>query len=164
MATKIGILSDTHGNVSDTKLAVELFRRQGVSVVLHCGDIGGAQIVRLFQGIEAHFVYGNMDGQSKILKKEIAAAGGVLHGATGSLEIEGVRIFFLHGHDNSLFHDALNAGDWNLICYGHTHQAELRMHGNTLVLNPGAFVRVSAPRVAVVTLPDLTVDSFDLCQ
>ncbi len=162
MTTKLGVISDTHGDVLDTLRAVDLFRQRGVSVVVHCGDIGGSQIVRLFRGLETHYVYGNTDGESEILRREIEAAGGTLHGMSGSLEIEGVRIFFLHGHENKTFNKALDGGDWNLICYGHTHQSDLRMHGETMLLNPGAFQRVRTPRVAVVTLPELTVESFDI--
>jgi hypothetical protein len=36
------------------------------------------------------------------------------------------------------------------------------MHGSTLVLNPGAFKRVFRPTIAIVTLPEMTVERFDV--
>lgn len=160
--TKLGVISDTHGSVLDTLRAVEIFRQQGVSVVIHCGDIGGTDIVRAFRGLETHFVYGNTDGESDLLREEAEATGGTLHGWSGSLEIEGKRIFFTHGHRGKTFREALDSGCWDLICYGHTHHSDLRMHGETLLLNPGAFQRVRTPQVAVVTLPEMTVQTFDV--
>ena len=51
---------------------------------------------------------------------------------------------------------------WDLLCFGHTHTASLQMHGSTMLLNPGAFKRVFRPTVAIVTLPDMTVERFDV--
>ena len=41
---KIGILSDTHGNISITKKCVAFFRKLKVESVFHCGDIGSFEV------------------------------------------------------------------------------------------------------------------------
>ncbi|MGE3778384.1 MAG: metallophosphoesterase family protein, partial [Pirellulaceae bacterium] len=46
----------------------------------------------------------------------------------------------------------------DLVCYGHTHQALERFEGATHVLNPGAVYRAKPHSVAVVRLPELTVE------
>src|SRR5262249_26664115 len=48
------------------------------------------------------------------------------------------------------------SGAWDLVCYGHTHVAELHRAGRTLVLNPGALFRASPHTLAVVDLVTLT--------
>jgi len=160
--TKLGIISDTHGLLNETVLAVKLFRKSGVQVVIHCGDIGSSAVVKAFQGLETHFVFGNVDGNSETLRLAIEETGNHCHGWFGSLEQSGKRIAFLHGHQSERFDQELKGGNWDLLCYGHTHIAALQMQGSTLLLNPGAFERVFRPTIATVTLPDLTVERFDL--
>jgi putative phosphoesterase len=160
--SKLGIISDTHGLVNETILAVQLFRKHDVQTVIHCGDIGNSAVVQAFQGIETHFVLGNTDGESEILRQAIEESGNHFHGWFGSLELLGKRIAFLHGHQSEKFDQELANGNWDLICYGHTHVAALQTHGATLLLNPGAFKRVFRPTVALVTLPALTVERFDV--
>ena len=160
--TKIGIISDTHGLVNETVLAVQLFRERNVQSVIHCGDIDSSAVVRAFQGLETHFVLGNMDGDSDSLRSAVEETGNHFHGWFGSLELSGKRIAFLHGHQSDKFEQELASGNWDLLCYGHTHVAALQIHDSTMLLNPGAFKRVFRPTVAIVTLPDLTVERFDV--
>ncbi len=160
--TLLGIISDTHGQLSTTLQARKLFEEQGVSVVIHCGDIGGEEIVRAFEGIETHFVYGNSDGENELLRQAAEETGNTFHGWYGSLERDGIRVFFLHGHQSERFEAELCSECWNLICVGHTHFPTLQQFGETVLLNPGALYRVPVPRVAVVRLPELEVESFTL--
>jgi len=160
--SKLGIISDTHGLLNETVLAVQLFRESDVQAVIHCGDIGSSAVVGAFHDIETHFVLGNMDGDSETIRLAVAETGNHFHGWFGSIERWGKRIAFLHGHQSEKFDQELESGNWDLLCYGHTHIAALQMHGSTMLLNPGAFYRVFRPTVAIVTLPDLTVERFDL--
>jgi putative phosphoesterase len=160
--SKLGVISDTHGLLNETVLAVQLFWEHDVQSVIHCGDIGGSTIVEAFQGLDTHFVLGNMDGDSENLRRAVEETGNHFHGWFGSLEQSGKRIAFLHGHQSGKFDQELENGNWDLVCYGHTHVAALQMHGSTMLLNPGAFKRVFRPTVAIVTLPDLTVERFDI--
>jgi len=160
--SKIGIISDTHGFLNETVRAVHLFREHGVQMVIHCGDIGSDAVVRAFQGLETHFVLGNMDGESESLRSAAEETGNRLHDWFGSIECSGKRIAFLHGHQSDKFEQELEGGNWDLLCYGHTHVPALQIHGSTMLLNPGAFKGVSCPTVAIVTLPDLNVEQFDV--
>ena len=38
---RIGVISDTHGQVANTLAAVRMLESLEVQAVLHCGDIGG---------------------------------------------------------------------------------------------------------------------------
>ena len=159
---KLGIISDTHGTLDETALAVNLFRGHGVQAVIHCGDIGDAAIIKAFQRLESHFVLGNMDKDEETLRTAIEETGNHFHGLFGSIEKLGKRIAFMHGDNTERFERELASGNWDLLCFGHTHVAEVQQRGSTLLLNPGAFIRVSRPSVAVVTLPGMTVEMAEI--
>ena len=158
----IGVLSDTHGDVKLTEAALEVFREHGVSQILHCGDIGTPEVVRLFGGIPAAFVFGNCDPKTETLRKAIHAIGQTCCDWFGELECDGKRIFFLHGHQWERFETEIHSGRWDLVCFGHTHHAELRSLGNTLILNPGAIYRTPSPSVALVDLESMNVMTVSL--
>ncbi len=157
---RIAVLSDTHGNVGSTTAAVRLLAQQNVAVVLHCGDIGSTAVIPFFSNWPAHFVFGNVDGNELQLAQAIDEAGQVCHGRFGALELAGRKIAILHSDDHDLFETTINSGEWDLVCYGHTHVAEKHSVGRTLVLNPGALYRATPRTLAIVDLATLTVEHF----
>ena len=126
-----------------------------VETVLHCGDIGTPEIVELFAPWPTHFVFGNCDDDRPALRAAIAASGQSCHEEFGDLEFAGVKVALLHSHDRERFRTAVQSGQWQLVCYGHTHVASLDKHGATTVLNPGAIYRANPHSIAVVALPQL---------
>ncbi len=154
---KLGIVSDTHGHVPYAQQAIRMLESLGVDEVLHCGDIGSEAIVDLFAPWPTHFVFGNVDHQTHILRVAIEVAGQTCHGDRGVLQREGLQIGFLHGHDSQLFQESIESGEFDLLCYGHTHVAKQEVIGKTLVLNPGALYRATPHSLAVVELPQRTV-------
>ncbi|MHB1037477.1 MAG: YfcE family phosphodiesterase [Pirellulales bacterium] len=158
----IGVISDTHGQVASTILALEAFHDHDVRLVLHCGDIGSPRIVPPFSPWPTHFVFGNVDGDPIELREAIREAGQQCHERFGTLEVEGVRIAFLHGDDESLLRRTVHSGHWDLVCTGHSHVAGHSYKGRTLVLNPGAIHRASPRSVAMVEVPSLSVKSITL--
>ncbi len=137
----IGIVSDTHGHVEFARPAVRILESFGVELVIHCGDIGSTDIVSLFRPWPTHFVFGNVDHPAAPLRVAIEAAGLTCHERFGELQAGDRRIAFLHGDDAQRLQHACQCGDYDLVCYGHTHQAEQHQEGRTLVLNPGALYR-----------------------
>ena len=158
----LGVISDTHGDVERTTAAIEVFNAHKVSRILHCGDIGTTDNVRLFKGIPTDFVFGNSDPKTETLRRIMRAYRLVCHDWFGELEIEGKKIFLLHGHQFSRLDEETRSGNWDMICYGHTHVAELSMVGNTLLLNPGAIHRTPSPSVAIVELPSMNVSTIHI--
>jgi uncharacterized protein len=150
---RLGIISDTHGHAELTRPAVRMLESLDVDVVLHCGDIGSMAVVELFSQWPTHFVFGNCDENLDRFAAEIAAAGQTCHGQFGDISLEGVRIALLHSHDRRQFRQAIDSGDYGLVCYGHTHVAAIDRHGGTLVVNPGAIYRANPHSVAAVELP-----------
>ncbi|NUQ65851.1 MAG: YfcE family phosphodiesterase [Pirellulales bacterium] len=151
---RIGILSDTHGRIDRTQEAVRMLESLKVAAVLHCGDIGSAEIVRLLRGWPCHFVFGNVDDPD-LLREAILEAGQTCHEWFGSLEVEDRKIALLHGDDYRRLRQTIASGQWDLVCHGHTHVADIRTEGRTVVVNPGALHRSARPSLAVVDLPSL---------
>jgi putative phosphoesterase len=153
---RIGIMSDTHGDVWAARDAVRIFEDHQVHVVLHCGDVGAGVMYEL-SGFTSHFVRGNTDS-AEGLQEAINGETQTFHGALGELEIVGRKIALLHGDDERLLRDLISSQKWDLVCFGHTHKATWFFEGRTLVLNPGALHRTSAPSVAIVKVPEMSVE------
>ncbi len=159
---KIGIVSDTHGHLANTRKAVEVLGRHELEAVLHCGDIGSPEIVPLFDRWKTHFVFGNVDHDEYSLREAIETAGQTCHGRFGTIELQGLRLALIHSDDYMLFRSTISGQEWDLVCYGHTHLREHHTEGRTLVLNPGAVYRANPHTIALVTLPTLDVEFLEL--
>jgi len=159
---RLGIISDTHGHAELARPAVRMLESLEVETVLHCGDIGSAEVVQLFGAWPTHFVFGNCDENRRELQTAIEAAGQTCHGEFGELELAGVRIALLHSHDRRRFREACESGDYQLVCYGHTHIAAIDRRGDTIVLNPGAIYRANPHSIAIVDLPQVNATIFEL--
>jgi putative phosphoesterase len=158
----IGIVSDTHSRLATVVRVVSLLRQRGVTTVLHCGDIEDPSAVEPFTGLDAHFVFGNCDGDRDGLRKAIAAAGLKLHEPFGDLELAGVKIAFLHGDNWQLHRDVENSGHFDYLFYGHTHHAEEHRTGPTRVINPGALHRARPKSFLLLDLPGGATESVEL--
>jgi uncharacterized protein len=151
---RVGIVSDTHGHVGLTRPAVRMFESLEVERILHCGDIGSAEIVDLFAAWPMDYVFGNCDTDQRPLRAAIEDAGQTCHGEFGDFEIEGARIALVHSHDRRRFVAAVGSGRYDIVCYGHTHVAEIEHRGETLTINPGAIYRASPHSIALLELPE----------
>lgn len=158
---RIGIVSDSHGHVINTRAAVRMLESLEIEQVIHCGDVGGDEVVGLFSSWPTHFVSGNVDDR-RLLGRAIAAAGQTFHEAFGSIELAGRRIAFLHGDDTPLLRQTIAGGQYDLVCHGHTHVARQLRQGPTLVLNPGAIYRATPHSIALVELPEVEATIINL--
>ena len=159
---RLAVVSDTHGQIEYTRQAVRMLESLEVDHIIHCGDIGSTSIPPLFAAWPTDYVVGNVDFDYTQLDAAIRAAGGTFHQEFGSLELEGKRIAFLHSHDAQRFQQTVSSGEWDLVCYGHTHVTKQHLEGDTLVLNPGALYRANPHSFALVELPSLEVVNIPL--
>lgn len=150
---RIAVVGDTHGHVENTRQAVRMLESLEPERVLHTGDIGTAEVVNLFAPWPTDFVFGNTDSRPKELAEAIEAAGQTCHGMFGELEIEGKRVALLHSHDGRKFLQVTTSGEWDLVCYGHTHKAKIEERNGTTIVNPGAIYRANPHSIALVELP-----------
>ncbi len=126
-ATMIGLISDTHGLVRP-----EVFEAlQGVSQILHAGDVGPADVLAELSAIApVRAVYGNTDAPGRA----------DLHERIEDV-IDGVRIVVTHGHELGSPTPPKLVGAYpkaDVIVYGHTHQQLITKAARRIVINPGA--------------------------
>jgi hypothetical protein len=159
---RIGVISDTHGHVPNTLAAVRMLESLDVAELLHCGDLCSCEIPRLLSAWPAHYVFGNCDIDLDAMRQAIAAAGGLCHGWFGDLSLGGRQVALIHSHDARRFRQVTTSGQYDLVCYGHTHAAEFHREGRTLLLNPGALYRANPHTIAVVDLATLAAKIISL--
>jgi putative phosphoesterase len=147
----LGVVSDTHGQATTARAAARMLESLEVEAVVHCGDVGSSQIPALFAQWPAHFVLGNVDYEPEI-RQAVEAAGLFFHARFADLQLDGRRIAVLHSDDARRFRETIASGQYDLVCYGHTHTAEQHREEKTLVLNPGALHRAKMHTVAIVDL------------
>jgi putative phosphoesterase len=123
----IGLISDTHGLLrADVHTAFA-----GVELILHAGDVGGAEILDELEIIApVRAVFGNTDPSDH-------------PGLVDALDLtlEGVRIHVSHGHELGRTDSPqarAEAYDADFIIYGHTHRQRIDRVGAKWVVNPGA--------------------------
>ncbi|MGV8906670.1 MAG: metallophosphoesterase family protein [Acetobacterium sp.] len=128
---KVGVMSDSHGNLTALKKAVD--QMGAVDVIIHLGDyVQDALHLETLTKAPVHIVQGNMDQDA----------------IDGSLILEttmgGFKFFATHGHQygvknnlDELCHAALGKNA-DVILFGHTHEAYLYDDGQVLIMNPGS--------------------------
>lgn len=169
---KICIVSDSHDRAEPLAAAVAQAKKAGAEAVIHCGDLIGANTLRtsLRLGVPLHVVHGNNIGDQMAMHKMAARSGGGLtyHGQDAELELGGKRIFATHfPHYGRAM---ACTGDYDLVCCGHSHAAEIIWQANikggqTLLVNPGSVSGIGAPGVKEALtwiLGDLTSMVFEI--
>jgi putative phosphoesterase len=123
----IGVISDTHGYL-DPRAALAL---EGVTRILHAGDIGSAAIVEALEAIApVTAVQGNVDAGTPLARR---------FPATQRLVLEGARVYITHvGGRPAELAGALPAPRPDVYIFGHSHIALLETIDGVLFLNPGA--------------------------
>ncbi len=118
----IGVISDTHGLIREQALTA----LEGSDLILHAGDIGGADILEpLSRLAPVRAVRGNID---KGAWAETLPLSDVV-------EVKGKYLYLVHNIDD------LNldpAGQFDAVIYGHSHKPYNALKDDVLYFNPGS--------------------------
>ena len=136
----IGVMSDTHDDIVQTKKAVATFNQKKVEHVLHAGDIISPFMIDTLNELAAPLtgVFGNNDGDRMLLEKKFGMLPSTkISGTFARIDLDGMRIGLVHGNDRELLETLMTCGSLDLLVYGHTHRPEIRKEGTLLVVNPG---------------------------
>jgi len=136
---RLAVISDTHGNVANFKKVVNWLNKEKISLILHCGDIGGPGVLREslsdFKG-QFYGVLGNMDKGYKVAINEYQISSEVkVFEDMGELEIDGKRIAIVHRPDKTK--QLAQTGKYDLVFYGHIHYPWKEEVGGCRLINPG---------------------------
>ena len=159
---QIAVLSDTHSRHHTVETVLAQLQARNVNAVLHCGDIEDADTVWLFQGFTAHFVFGNCDTERAAVRQAVHGIGATLHEPFGHVELNDVKIGFVHGDDHHLLRELEQSGHFDFLFYGHTHVAKEHRTGPTRVINPGALHRARPKSYVVLDLATREIESVVL--
>lgn len=164
---KVCILSDSHDNRRLLEMAVIAAKAQGAEAVLHCGDVVAPSTLNVLQkhGLPVHVIHGNNTGDLYSMARLACDSGGFIrfHGQDAGIELAGRRIFLVHyPHYGQAM---ATTGDWDLVCCGHSHQAEIERVANikgeaTILVNPGTVAGIGAAPTYV--MGDLATMEFTL--
>jgi putative phosphoesterase len=163
---KLGLLSDTHGQLVAATQAVERLKQLGADFYLHAGDVGdfghdGTGVLHLFEPGRAAFVFGNNDFDRPTLIEHANALQIQCLGDAGEIELAGIRIGLTHGDRRSRMDALIRSGVAYLIT-GHTHAShDLTLPGSRWI-NPGALHRARPKQFALLDLTSGELQSFAL--
>lgn len=149
---RIGILSDTHDRVEAMAAGMEVLRKNGAEIFLHCGDVGGQRVIDLMAGEKVIFVWGNTDFNREELARYAAGLGVDCRGDLAELQLDGKIIALTHGHDHQIMRRIISGNTHDYLLHGHTHVARDDRSGKLRVINPGALYRAARKSVAVLDL------------
>jgi len=130
----VGLIADTHVPARARcipKMVFKIF--ENADFIVHAGDLVRLSVIdELEQLAPVLAVHGNMDGPdvSGALPK------------INSLKIYGWKIGVMHD-PNTLFgrgkmREIAKQNGFNVLVYGHTHNANVKWEGTTLYINPGS--------------------------
>lgn len=111
---------------------VEFFRRAGVELILHAGDVGHASVLESLEHVAPTIaVRGNADPLDLIetLPDRVWIEAGTR------------TVLLLHGHHGKTALKAARAAatpDIDLIVFGHSHKPLIDQEGSTILFNPGS--------------------------
>jgi len=151
---RLGILSDTHGDATRARRAIELLRARGAGRIIHLGDIGSESVLDHLAGLESTIVFGNCDDARSLWRYAKFLGIEVVHPAA-IIDVKSVRgairIGITHGHLLDEI-DQLFRAEVDILLHGHTHVARDDMVGLTRVMNPGALHRADRKTAMLLDL------------
>ena len=134
------MISDTHDNIRFFKSLRIWIDKNRITTAIHAGDHIAPFTVDWLDEAGVKMLYGvlgNNDGEVKMLYKKYTERGWVLKDLINELELEGVKIGITHGTMFELPKILAESGRYDVVIYGHTHRKDVKVIGNTLLINPG---------------------------
>lgn len=136
---KIGVLSDTHDNLSNLTYVLNTYRERGIGTLIHCGDLTSLEMLTHFSNFRLIYTMGNMDIATGTIKKRLEKmgednfAGTVYRGKLG-----GVPVAATHSHIDGKVMDLVQEGNIQWLFHGHTHEKRDEVVRGVRIVNPGA--------------------------
>lgn len=159
---KIGVISDSHGNLTNLQDAVGELNQLGVDAIFHLGDyVRDSKKIHVWFNRTIYSIKGNCDQ-------------GSLDGLNyAKISFENKIVYATHGHlfnvksdlDALYYEGSQKKAD--VILFGHTHRRLLKKKNGILLMNPGSLMggRYSEdPSYGVITIDnnDMSGELFKL--
>lgn len=141
---KIGVVSDTRDNRDGFKLLLDRFLVSGARWLIHCGGLGGPEMIELLKPWQIAIVRGERERDWQAIELALQKARLQPSLATHlTVAIEGKRIGICRGEDMALVNQWAKSRQYDYIFHGYTLRRRDERQGQTRIINPGA---LSGPR------------------
>lgn len=145
---KIGVLSDSHGDIYGVRRAIKKMGK--VDYIIHLGDYcRDAEMISKELKLDIIYVKGNCDFSASVDNEKV-------------MDIGGRKFLITHGHNlnvknnyTNLYYRAAEAGA-DVALFGHTHFAHVFENEGILFVNPGS---ISRPRSGAETYAVITIEN-----
>lgn len=153
---KIAIISDIHDHRHNLRLALQ--QLQEADEMICCGDLCSPFIMRdLGSGFQRpiHIVFGNNDGDLFRLTQTAAGFPHIhLYGEVAELQLGGQLIALTHF--DTVARMLATSDHYDVICFGHNHQYQVKKRGRLLLINPGEVMGELTGQATAVLLDSAT--------
>jgi len=152
MGMKIGIFSDSHEDIKAIDKAVEIFNKNNVTSVLHCGDLISPIMVKALSNLQSplYYVKGNNDGETLFLHQKMQSINAKMFTIPTKINISEKHIFIMH--EPIEIESLVKSNNYDLIAYGHTHKLVTKKINNTFLINPGECCGLLSGKKTIVIL------------
>lgn len=146
---KIALVSDTHDHLENMEL---LFKQLAdCDVLIHCGDHCAPFVFSRFaeHDIEQHHITGNNLGDP-FYSQSICEKHEHMHfyRIYAELELDSQRIAVIHYPEPAK--RIAQSGEFDVVCFGHTHEASQEQIDECTLINPGAVMGNKHPAQFVI--------------
>ncbi|KWT93338.1 metallophosphoesterase [Candidatus Magnetominusculus xianensis] len=133
----IGVMSDSHDNMSNLVKAVRVFNESNLRYVLHAGDFTTVNTLRTIEDLNAEFIgiFGNNDSGILSHGPLELETNGWIHRQPHEFTIDNKKFVMIHEH--FLVDSIVKDNRCDVLIYGHTHKPEAQQRNGTYILNPG---------------------------
>ncbi len=144
---KIGVISDTHDRLESIKKAIDIFKKERVGLIIHCGDWVSPYTLEYFDFVLKDYkipvksVFGNNEGDIKRLLERNSKLTNPIEFALKEvfeIKIGKRKIAVYHGQDNVILNALIKSKIYDSVFTGHTHIVKNILINNVFVLNPGS--------------------------
>ena len=153
----IGIMSDTHDDLSSTTFALEAMIQRGCIAIIHAGDICSPFVAKAMAGFgtACYAVFGNNDGDRLHLSDIID-----IQPAPRHLTIDNREIIVFH---EPFINEFIDPTKVSLLIYGHTHTKHKSRVKDMLVVNPGTASGILANK-KTFAIYDTSAHKVEFCE
>ena len=157
------ILSDIHDHVWALRAILHSHEAAASDEMICCGDLCAPFIIDLLAefGKPVHMVLGNNDGDVAAMISKLPNYPQIkIHGEYFRGELDGKTFAVNHYPDKA--QKLADLQQYDVVCYGHDHQAKAGHSGKTLLLNPGAVMGFHGPTLSSLPHSFMTLDTENL--
>lgn len=161
---RIGLISDTHNEHRNLDLALSRFRQDGITTILHAGDITRPPVLHKMEGFDVWIARGNMDRAPDLITEATTLFGKGHFLALHDITMADKHIALLHGDQWNTWSKLIQSHHYDYVISGHTHKSNDERFGRTRAINPGALGsnRIERPGYAVLNLETDTLEFIRL--